>query len=53
MLRRLYKNVNNGTKLSERERSILNIYELILNDGIVTVNWLTDNCHNYRVFPKS
>lgn len=53
VLRRLYKNVNNGTKLSERERSILNIYELILNDGIVTVNWLTDNCHNYRVFPKS
>lgn len=33
VLRRLYKNVNNGTKLSERECSILNVYELILNDG--------------------
>lgn len=35
VLRRLYKNVNNGTKLSERECSILNVYELILNDGII------------------
>lgn len=34
VLRRLYKNVNNGTKLSEREYLILNVYELILNDGI-------------------
>lgn len=34
VLRRLYKNVNNGTKLSERECLILNVYELILNDGI-------------------
>lgn len=35
VLRRLYKNVNNGTKLSERECLILNVYELILNDGII------------------
>lgn len=35
VIRRLYKNVNNGTKLSERECLILNVYELILNDGII------------------